>query len=201
MEIKMKKISRYTILLLTIIASFSIGVTAAYAYSLNYSGGYYDFYGKGMTVRVNSTFAPETKTAVDNALYEWKTAASLGNHMFRGSDHSITTYYIRDGINAITKSSVGSSNYLMETAYTSTNILFSEVNEFDINVNTSYPWKNNGDADAYDVQNAITHEIGHALGFGESDVTAATMYSKSKPGETNKRTIEADDKAAAAYIY
>ncbi|MDA8211167.1 MAG: matrixin family metalloprotease [Clostridia bacterium] len=153
-----------------------------------------------MTVRVNSTFASESKAAVDNALYQWKTEAYLGNHMFRGSDHSITTYPLDDDINAITKSNAG-PDYLMETNATNVNILTRYIYEFDINVNTYYPWKNNGDNDAYDVQNVMTHEIGHGLGIAHSDVSGATMEPTASLGMTSQRTIEADDKAAAAYIY
>lgn len=47
----------------------------------------------------------------------------------------------------------------------------------------------------------MTHEIGHALGIGHSDVEGATMKQGSYMGMTTKRTIEADDIAAAAYIY
>ena len=188
------------IMLLTITFSFFIGVTAAHAYSIWYGNGYYDFYGAGMTVRVNSTFAPESKAAVDNALYEWKAQASLGNHMFRGSDTSITTYPLHDNINAITKSNAG-PDYLMATYPTDVNIFTRYIYEFDINVNTYYPWKNNGDPDALDVQHVMTHEIGHALGIAHSEVSGATMEPTTSYGQTNWRTIEADDKDAAAYIY
>jgi len=199
-DVKMKKISRYIISILIITLSFSVGVIGAYAYEINYSNGYSDFYGDGMTVRINSSFASESKVAVDNSLDEWSTAASLGNHMFRGSDHSITTHPKKDGVNAITKSDVG-PDYLMVCNYTSVNILTRYIYEFDINVNTYYPWKNNGDSDAYDVENVMTHEIGHALGIGHSDVSGATMKQGSSLGMISKRTIEADDIAAAAYIY
>ncbi len=43
------------------------------------------------------------------------------------------------------------------------------LKEADVDVNTSYPWANNGSSDCYDVQNAITHEIGHLLGLKDLD--------------------------------
>jgi len=48
-----------------------------------------------------------------------------------------------------------------------------------------------------DLQNVITHEAGHLLGLGHSDVSGSTMESRTLPGkvETDKRTLEDDDRA------
>lgn len=90
---------------------------------------------------------------------------------------------------------------LMQTYPTDVNIFTRYIYEFDINVNTYYPWKNNGDPDALDVQHVMTHEIGHGLGINHSEVSGATMEPTTSYGQTNWRTIEADDKAAAAHVY
>lgn len=54
----------------------------------------------------------------------------------------------------------------------------------------------------YDLQNVLTHELGHLLGLGEdmSDVDA-TMYAFSQPGETGKRDLEVVDKNSIAALY
>ncbi len=54
----------------------------------------------------------------------------------------------------------------------------------------------------YDLQNVLTHELGHLLGLGEdmSDVDA-TMYAFSQPGETGKRDLEVVDKDSIAALY
>jgi hypothetical protein len=54
----------------------------------------------------------------------------------------------------------------------------------------------------YDLQNVLTHELGHLLGLGEdlTDVNA-TMYAFSQPGETGKRDLEVVDEMSIADLY
>lgn len=55
---------------------------------------------------------------------------------------------------------------------------------------------------AYDLQNVLTHEIGHVLGLGEEmQDEAATMYAFSQPGETTKRELEPADLLAISQLY
>jgi Matrixin len=54
----------------------------------------------------------------------------------------------------------------------------------------------------YDLQNVLTHELGHLLGLGEDMTdTDATMYAFSQPGETGKRDLEVVDKDSIAALY
>ncbi len=49
-----------------------------------------------------------------------------------------------------------------------------------------------GESGAHDVQNIVTHEVGHFLGFGHEVAPAdedATMFAVASAGETNKRTL------------
>ena len=74
----------------------------------------------------------------------------------------------------------------------------------DIEVNTTY-WKF-GDVDTdgqsiIDLQNTLTHEIGHTFGLSHSAVDGATMSPSSSPGDTRLRTLDEDDLAAIAAIY
>lgn len=54
----------------------------------------------------------------------------------------------------------------------------------------------------YDVQNTITHELGHALGLMHNqEDELAVMYPSSAPGETSKRKLASDDIAGLAELY
>ncbi len=52
-----------------------------------------------------------------------------------------------------------------------------------------------------DLENVLTHEVGHFFGIAHSDVPNATMYFQAGRGETIKRTLAADDEEALCTIY
>jgi len=53
-----------------------------------------------------------------------------------------------------------------------------------------------------DIQNALTHELGHALGLAHNpDLTSAVMYPSARAGETVKRTLSPDDLDAISALY
>lgn len=55
---------------------------------------------------------------------------------------------------------------------------------------------------AYDLQNVLTHELGHFFGLGEDyEHEQATMYAYSLPGETSKRDLEQADAITVATLY
>lgn len=75
--------------------------------------------------------------------------------------------------------------------------------EVDVEFDAATPWTTTPDRnpDAYDVQNLLTHELGHN---GLRDVTefpAQTMYHESSPGETRKRSPAAGDEAGWRRLY
>jgi hypothetical protein len=53
----------------------------------------------------------------------------------------------------------------------------------------------------FDVENTLTHELGHLLGLDHSTVAVATMYASAPPGETIKRDLDEDDIAAICDVY
>lgn len=62
-------------------------------------------------------------------------------------------------------------------------------------------WSTDGSPDRYDLQNALTHEVGHFIGLNHSDVDGATMRPSTARGETHKRTLARDDVAGKHFLY
>ena len=54
---------------------------------------------------------------------------------------------------------------------------------------------------ATDIQNAMTHELGHSLGLAHSCMPGSVMAASSPPGELSKRVLDTGSKAAACEIY
>jgi len=52
-----------------------------------------------------------------------------------------------------------------------------------------------------DLQNALTHEVGHILGLDHSVDPEATMYSVTSRGDLEKRTLSLDDEEGAFFLY
>lgn len=58
-----------------------------------------------------------------------------------------------------------------------------------------------GSGNGIDIQGVATHEYGHALGLGHSNVSGATMFPSISGSGTGARTIAADDRAGVQCIY
>jgi hypothetical protein len=73
---------------------------------------------------------------------------------------------------------------------------------FDIRINPNHEWTVTGEEGASDLQNMLTHEIGHSLGLDHTTVDAeASMFHASAAGEMSKRTLKSDDMAGVTYLY
>lgn len=57
------------------------------------------------------------------------------------------------------------------------------------------------DTRTVDLENVVTHELGHYLGLAHSTEPDATMYASALAGETIKRDLTADDVAGICAIY
>lgn len=52
-----------------------------------------------------------------------------------------------------------------------------------------------------DLQNVVTHELGHFFGLGHSNANDVTMYAQSEAGETSKRVLKGDDIEGFCAVY
>ncbi|MEM3955666.1 MAG: matrixin family metalloprotease [Candidatus Bathyarchaeia archaeon] len=77
--------------------------------------------------------------------------------------------------------------------------------EFDIVLDTDYTWGDaTQDSGVMDLQNIVTHELGHGIGLGDvyqSPAYQETMYGYSYAGETSKRDLYIGDKTGATKLY
>lgn len=191
----MKKI---VLTLLTVITGVSMGFGSAHAYSTYHKG----FTPYPTTVYAHSGLSTETKNAIYNACQQWNWAGAGAVVTKNINDHSTVQYPYKNSRNEITKGTrgTGADSYIMETSTLNNSSGYAV--EADIDINVSYTWGNDGASFAYDVGNAMTHEVGHLLGLDENySDTEVTMYYTAGPGETKKRTIEQDDKNGINFLY
>jgi hypothetical protein len=76
-----------------------------------------------------------------------------------------------------------------------------DIQHMDIEINSNHDWSTSGEEGKMDLMNAMTHEFGHALGFGHSESEEATMAPTATPGETIKQDLAQDDIDALLHVY
>ena len=77
-----------------------------------------------------------------------------------------------------------------------------EIYDADMDINDwNFNFGVDGSPSKYDVQNTVTHELGHVLGMDHSKDPTATMYYSANKGDINKRTLAQDDKDGLCYLY
>lgn len=78
------------------------------------------------------------------------------------------------------------------------------IYDADIYTNTAQPLYSSREAGCsgeYDVDSIMTHEAGHLIGIGHSNVSGATMYPSISACNTAPRSLAADDIAARDDLY
>ncbi|MFW5878649.1 MAG: matrixin family metalloprotease [Myxococcota bacterium] len=64
-----------------------------------------------------------------------------------------------------------------------------------------HEWATDGRSSAIDVANVATHEIGHFVGMGHTDVPNTTMWPTTSNGDISQRSLHADDLEGICYLY
>jgi hypothetical protein len=78
------------------------------------------------------------------------------------------------------------------------------IYDADIYTNTAQPLYSSREAGCsgeYDIDGIMTHEVGHVIGLGHSNVAGATMYPTVSACNTSPRSLAADDIAARDDLY
>lgn len=79
------------------------------------------------------------------------------------------------------------------------------INDADIVTNTRYNWTSLGESDGcsseFYIEGVMTHEMGHGLGLGHSNVSGATMYPSVSSCNNGPASLENDDKAGLQDLY
>lgn len=96
--------------------------------------------------------------------------------------------------------------YASKLAYAITSVSFlpssGDIVGADIEMNSNLHRYTIGDAAIHvDLENTLTHEVGHFLGLDHSADATATMYYEAPRGETTKRILKADDIEGFFAIY
>lgn len=77
-----------------------------------------------------------------------------------------------------------------------------QILDSDIDFNgVDHSWSDSDTNVLTDVENTMTHELGHVLGLAHAPDPAATMYAVSGRGDLEKRTLDQDDIDGLCHIY
>jgi len=78
------------------------------------------------------------------------------------------------------------------------------IYDADVYTNTSVQLYSSGESGCsaeYDINGIMTHEVGHVIGIGHSNVAGATMYPSISSCNTSARSLSSDDIAARDDLY
>lgn len=130
-----------------------------------------------------------------------------------GADHASSLDDVMDGQNSVTWESLADSypNAIAVT-FTWRNLFTMDIVEVDTVNNLDLPWDQDttvadadaelaDNADAFDVQNIMAHEVGHWLHLGHVNLSDHTMYTYGSMGELQKRTLACGDEDGIQELY
>lgn len=175
-------------LLQVIIPAFLFTTSAVIAAAYSYPG--YKWSNYPVAIQVEASWPSGWVSPLASSMGSWNNAASPFYFNVGSYGHSMSAQNLGYG-QPLATTSVGLSDE-------------DTIVDVDTTMNTYYSWSTSGSPTAYDVQSAVTHELGHWLYLGDlygGGDTAKTMYYNMNQGETNKRTLEADDLNGINAIY
>lgn len=144
----------------------------------------------------------EVKGAVRGAFSSWEGVEGSHIRFDFGGETNISQHGHEDGVNAVFFEQNWPADWdddLLAMALT-WNIDGGEIIAMDIVVNEDHAWTTQ-DGQGYDLQNALTHEVGHAIGLAHTQDDLATMFGSSSMDDREKRDLAEDDEQALRFLY
>jgi len=203
----MKKLSMVLLsLFLTLI--FGVSITSAYRLETTENGAIFHWPANRFPIKYKVTDNPPIRAdafipAVQRSYNTWQ-AVENATITFQYTGTTGVKSPAFDGENNIIMQNRVSGSDIIGQTYIFYNVDSGEILDADIVLNSSFHWGIDGAPDKMDVQNAVTHEIGHFCCLDDlySDADREkTMYGYIDYGETKKRTLDPDDMAGLAAVY
>jgi hypothetical protein len=180
--------------------------SSAFAYTLNgrkwFSSADAKFYVNNSNGPACCLSSSQQSSAINSGINAWGIAGNGGTTTKSGARN--------DGQNVVSWSKLGGTT-LGVTNYTTTDTGQSQVCngtliyrfvEVDVRFNNAFNWQtSSGCSGGYDLAGVATHEFGHAVGLGHSNVSGATMYPSVAACDFSISSLANDDKSGYQAIY
>lgn len=180
--------------------------SAAFGYALNgrkwFSSADARFYLNNSNGPACCLSSSQTDSQISSGINAWGIASKGGTTTKSGAK--------RDGQNVISWGKLGGTT-LGVTNYISTDTSQSQVcngnliyrfTEVDVRFNNAFSWQtSSGCSNGFDLAGVSTHEFGHAVGLGHTNVQGATMYPSVAACDFSISSLANDDKAGYSAIY
>jgi len=188
------------------VALLAVSASVLSAYSLN---GRKWFSSSDAVFRLNSNNGPtcclsrsQQDSQILSGLNAWGILSNGGSTSASGAK--------RDGVNAISWGKLGGTT-LGVTNYVSTDTSQSQVcngnliyrfAEVDVRFNNAFNWQTSSTCtNGFDLAGVSTHEFGHAVGLGHSNVAGATMFPSVSACNFSLTSLESDDRSGYNALY
>jgi hypothetical protein len=154
--------------------------------------------------------------AVEAAFRHWEGIPRSGIAFSRSADSALAVAD-DDGVNVVywaegSKTQVLGSKNFQVTGFIGLTVIVNDTSgpttglltNADIILNgNEFSWTTDPAANpaSFDVEEIVTHEVGHVLGLDHTGVLGATMYARVTEGQARRRSLAPDDMAGASSIY